>query len=252
MEDIEKVLKKTPVEDVWGIGRRSTPRLKERGIVTAYDFSLLPRDWVQRHMGINGVRTLQELNGIPAIDFEAMHEAKHSICNSRSFATEIYSLDELSEQVAKFATITAEKLRSQHSLCKRLTVFAATNRFHSDELQQYGNITVPMVEPTDSTLEIVRITREALNEIYVGGVGYKKAGVIAHDIILRSALPVSMFSAEENERHHRLMQAIDNINMSTGKSVVTVASAGCSEVRTRSNYRSPRYTTSWDEIPVVK
>lgn len=251
-EDIEKVLKKTPVEDVWGIGCRSTPRLKERGIVTAYDFSLLPRNWIQRHMGITGVRTLQELNGIPAIGFEAMHEAKHSICNSRSFATEIYALDELSEQVAKFATITAEKLRSQHSLCKRLTVFAATNRFHSDELQQYGNITVPMVEPTDSTLEIVRITREALNEIYVAGVGYKKAGVIAHDIIPRSALHVSMFSAEENERHHRLMQAIDNINMSAGKSAVTVASAGSSEVRTRSDYRSPRYTTSWDEIPVVK
>ena len=50
----------------------------------------------------------------------------------------------------------------------------------------------------------------------------------------------------------RLMQAIDTINKSAGKSAVTVASAGSSEVRTRSDYRSPRYTTSWDEIPIVK
>ena len=251
-EDIEKVLRKTPIEDVWGIGRRSAPRLKERGVMTAYDFSQLPRDWVQRRMGITGVRTWQELNGIPAIGFEAIQEAKHSICNSRSFAKEIYDLGELSEQVAQFATQTAEKLRSQDSVCKRLTVFAATNRFHSDELQQYGHISIPLLEPTDSTIEIVRTAREALSEIYVRGVGYKKAGVIAMDIIPRAALHVSMFSAEDNERHHRLMNAIDAINKSVGKSAVTVASVGNSEIRTRSDYRSPRYTTSWNEIPVIK
>ena len=251
-QDIEKVLRKTPIEDVWGIGRRSAPRLKERGVVTAYDFSQLPRNFVQQRMGITGVRTWQELNGIPAIGFEAMQEAKHSICNSRSFAKEIYNLNELLEQVAKFATMTAEKLRDQDSVCKRLTVFAATNRFHSDELQQYGNITIQMAEPTNSTIEIVRTTREALSEIYVPGVGYKKAGVVAMDIVPRSALHVSMFSAEENERHHRLMQAIDTINKSAGKSAITVASAGGSEILTRSDYRSPRYTTSWSEIPVIK
>lgn len=251
-EDIEKVLRKTPVEDVWGIGRRSTPRLKERGISTAYDFCQLPRDWVQRNMGITGVRTWQELHGIPAIGFESIQDAKQSICNSRSFASEIYSLKELSEQVAKFATITAEKLRSQNSVCGRLSVFAATNRFHSDELQQYGHITIPFSEPTDSTIEIVRTAREALSEIYVRGVGYKKAGVVAMDIVPRSALHVSMFSAEDNERHHRLMQAIDNINHIAGKNAVTIASAGNDKILTRSDYRSPRYTTDWNEIPIIK
>jgi DNA polymerase V len=251
-EDITKVLKNTPVEDVWGIGRRSTPRLKERGVVTAHDFRLLSRDWIQRHMGVTGVRTWQELHGIPSIGFKSMPEAKHSICNSRSFASEIYHLEELSEQVAKFATMTAEKLRSQNSVCGTLTVFAATNRFHSDELQQYGHISIPLMEPTDSTIEIVRVAREALNEIYVRGVGYKKAGVIVLDIVPRSALHVSMFSAKDNERHHRLMQAIDNINQTAGKEAITIASAGSDKIRTRSDYRSPRYTTDWNEIPVIK
>ncbi|MBO7311550.1 MAG: Y-family DNA polymerase, partial [Alistipes sp.] len=207
--DIEKVLRKTPIEDVWGIGRRTTPRLKAKGVTTAYDFSRLPKEWVKRNMGINGLRTWQELNGIPAIGFEANAEAKQSICNSRSFAKEIYDIKELSEQIAKFATITAEKLRSQNSVCQRLTVFAATNRFHEEEVQQYGHISLPFVEPTDSTLDIVRTAHEALREIFVRGIGYKKAGVIASDIIPRDALHVSMFSAEENDRHHRLMQAID-------------------------------------------
>ena len=251
-EDIEKVLRKTPVEDVWGIGRRSTPRLKARGVVTAYDFSQLPKEWVQRNFGITGVRTWQELNGIPAIGFEAAASSKQSICNSRSFAKEIYDIKELSEQVAKFAVMTAEKLRMQKSVGQRLTVFAATKRFDGDKLQQYGHISLPFIEPTDRSLEIVRAAREALGEIFVQGVGYKKAGVIASEITPRDGLHISMFAAEHNERHRRLMETIDNINNTVGSDAVTLASAGKGTPLNRSDFRSPRYTTSWEDIPIIK
>ena len=49
-----------------------------------------------------------------------------------------------------------------------------------------------------------------------------------------------------------ILVAIDNINRSAGKEAVTVASVGSNEILSRSDYRSPRYTTSWDELPIVK
>ncbi len=251
-EDIEKVLKRWPIEDVWGIGRRSTPRLKAVGVNTAYDFTQLNEHYVRREMGITGLRTWRELRGIPAIEFEATTDAKQSICNSRSFSTEIYDRAELSEQVAKFAAMTAEKLRSQNSVCSHLTVFAATNRFKEDEVQQFGHICVPLVEPTDSTIDIVRCAREALDEIFVRGTGYKKAGVVASGIVLRESVSVSMFNGEHQERHRRLMQALDSINNRVGDGSVVVASAGLSEVKANSAHRSPGYTTNWNDLPVVK
>ena len=251
-EDIEKVLRRWPIEDVWGIGRRSAPRLKGVGVNTAYDFTQLSEAYVRKEMGITGVRTWQELRGTPAIEFDTTSDAKQSICNSRSFSTEIYDRAELSEQVAKFAAMTAEKLRSQHSVCSHLTVFAATNRFKEDEMQQFGHICVPFVEPTDSTIDIVRTAREALNEIFVRGVGYKKAGVIASGIIPREGATVSMFDAEHQERHTRLMRALDSINSRVGDGSVVVASAGLTEVKANSAHRSPGYTTNWNELPVVK
>lgn len=251
-EDVIKVLKRLPIEDVWGIGRRSTPRLKSAGIVTAYDFRSLNENWVRRHMGLPGVRTWSELHGIATIGFEHHNEAKQSICNSRSFLTEIYDLAELREHIAKFAAMTAKKLRDQHSLCSQLTVFAATNRFHVDEPQQYGHIAIPMIEPTDSTLRIARCACDALEEIFVRGTGYKKAGVIASDITPRHGSAVSMFHAEDNERHHRLMQAVDHINRTTSGHGVIVASEGISAIKANSDYRSPRYTTSWDELPKIR
>ena len=251
-QDIEKVLKRWPIEDVWGIGRRSTPRLKAIGVNTAYDFTQLSEHYVRREMGVTGLRTWRELRGTPAIEFEAGTDAKQSICNSRSFSTEIYDRKELLEQLAKFATMTAEKLRSQHSVCSHLTVFAATNRFHENEVQQYGHICIPFVEPTDSTIDIVRATREALDEIFVRGTGYKKAGVIASGIMPREGVSVSMFNGEHQERHRRLMQTLDSIYHRVGEGAVVVASAGLSEVKANSAHRSPGYTTDWNDLPVVK
>lgn len=250
--DIEKVLRRFPIEDVWGIGRRSAPRLKAQGITTAYDFRMLSEEWIMRRMGVVGLRTWRELHGIPAIGFDSVAEPRQSICNSRSFSSEIYNIAELAEQVAKFAAMTAEKLREQHSVCSRLTVFAATNRFHTDDIQQCGHITIPLLEPTDSTLTIVRASREALTEIFVRGAGYKKAGVIASEIIPRQGTHVSMFAAESNERHHRLMQAIDDINRKSEGRGVMLASEGHSDIKALSSHRSPHYTTSWDELPIVK
>lgn len=250
-EDIEKVLRKTPVEDVWGIGRRSAPKLKLLGVHTAWDFRSLNEEWVRRRMGITGLRTWRELHGIPSIGFEHQPRNKQSICNSRSFSTEIYDRKELMEQTAKFGAMTAEKLRSEGTLCSELTVFAATNRFRGDELQQYGNIVVHFAEPTDSTLRIVRSVREAIDELFVAGCGYKRAGVIASGIVERQASPHSMFDAQTQAQHHRLMSAVDAINRKTGCNSVVVASQGLGQVLSSSDHRSPRYTTHWDELPTA-
>ena len=124
-QDIEKVLRKYPIEDVWGIGRKSAAKLQTMYIKTAYEFTLLPENAVRKMMGITGVRTWKELRGIPCIEFEEGFEAKQSICVSRSFSSEIYDMKELQEQIANFASTVAEKLRKQHSVTGEIAVFLA-------------------------------------------------------------------------------------------------------------------------------
>ena len=134
-QDIEKVLKKFPIEDVWGIGRRTTPKLKAIGVMTAYDFTQLSEGTVRHMLGITGVRTWNELRGIPSIEFEDSFDTKQSICVSRSFSSEIYDISELQEQIANFASSLAEKLRRQHTVTSEILVFARTNRFKEHTTQ---------------------------------------------------------------------------------------------------------------------
>ncbi len=251
-EDIEKVLRKFPIEDVWGIGRRGAPKLLRRGVVTAYDFTQMSEDAVLSLFGVTGHRTWRELRGEACIEFEDTEELRQSITVSRSFAKEIYDRNELCEQIANFASAVATKLRKQHSVASEFTVFAATNRFREGEVQGVDSMVVSMVDPTADERVVVHRAVRAMHEIFRRGRGYKKAGVIATKIIASEGVVPSLFEdREENERERRITEAIDIINNNFGRGKIRLAVQGSGDIKSLHKRRSPRYTTVWSEIPKV-
>lgn len=251
-QDIEKVLRKFPIEDVWGIGRQSSAKLHSIGIKTAYDFTLLPETTVRRMFGLNGLRTWKELNGESCIEFEDGFEAKQSICVSRSFSKEIYDLDPLCEQVANFASSMAEKLRKQNSSASEMTVFAYTNRFKECSPQTFVTQLVSFPTPTNDQRTIVASAVMNMKEIFRHGYGYKKAGVVATHIVQNSDIIPSLFEdSKALEKDHRITAALDAINSSFGKGTVKFAVQGSGHIFSSSEKQSPHYTTLWDDIPCV-
>ena len=251
-QDIEKVLKKFPIEDVWGIGRRSATKLHARFVRTAYDFTLLPESTVQKMMGITGVRTWKELQGIPCIEFEDGFEAKQSICVSRSFSSEINDLKELQEQIANFASKVAEKLRKQHSVTSEIAVFAYTNRFKENLPQTHSSALVSFNTPTSEQRTLIISAAQATRELFRTGYGYKKAGVIASGIMDQSDMTPSLFEDfQAAEREHRITSALDTINSIYGDGTVKLAVQGSGHIKTASEKQSPHYTTLWSDIPKV-
>ena len=184
--------------------------------------------------------------------FEDGFEAKQSICVSRSFAKEITDVDELSEQIANFASSMAEKLRQQHSVACEMAVFAYTNRFKDNEPQTYGNSLVHFEQPTNDQRTIVSSAVAAARELYKRGYGYKKAGVVATHILQESDVVHSLFEdSQAAEREHRITSALDAINGTFGRGTVKLAAQGSGRIKSASEKQSPHYTTLWDDIPKV-
>lgn len=251
-QDIEKVLRRFPIEDVWGIGRRSVPKLKAMGITTAYDYTQISEMAIRKMFGIVGLRTWRELRGEPCIEFEDSFGAKQSICVSRSFSSEIFELTELCEQITNFAASLSEKLRKQDSVALELSVFAYTNRFREDAPQTYGNQLVHLLTPTNDQRSIVSHALSAARELYRDGYGYKKAGVIATNIIPMQGVVHSLFEDRATiEREHRLTSALDKVNSTYGKGTIRLAVQGCGRIKSSSERQSPHYTTLWSDIPKV-
>ena len=251
-EDIEKVLRKYPIEDVWGIGRRTTAKLKLMGINTAYDYTQLSETRVRNLFNITGLRTWKELQGIPCIEFEDGFEAKQSICVSRSFSSEIYEVKELQEQIANFSASMAEKLRKQCSAVSEIVVFAYTNRFKENEPQTHGSALISFITPTADVRVIVSKAVAATKALFKEGYGYKKAGVIATKISSEKCVMHSLFEdTEATEREHKITTVLDTINKTFGKGTIKLAVQSSGNIKSSSDNQSPHYTTLWTDIPKV-
>lgn len=251
-QDIEKVLRKFPIEDVWGIGRRSVAKLKLKGVDTAYQFTQLQEKNVQSIFGITGVRTWRELRGIPCIEFEDGFDAKQSICVSRSFSSEIYDLKDLQEQLANFASTMAEKLRKQGSAVAEMLVFAHTNRFKENQPQDYANALVVFMTPTADQRTIISHAVQAVQNLCKKNCGYKKAGVIATKIVAETNVMRSLFEDTDLvKRENSITAAVDAINNTFGKGTIKLAVQGSGRIKTTSENQSPHYTTKWSDLPHV-
>lgn len=251
-QDIEKVLRRFPIEDVWGIGRQHRKMLQGAGVRTAWDFTRRDAAWVRARMSVTGLRTWKELRGEACIDFESAPPPRQQISVSRSFARELTEFEEVHASVAAFASMCAEKLRRQNSLCGELTVYILTNRYRDDLPQYYESASIRPAVPTDDTLELVPLAAEALRRIFRRGYGYKKAGVILSDLSSKNGMQTDLFDPVDREKHARLMEALDAANRLHGRNRVVVASQGFEPLKMNRRHLSRRYTSDWDDIIRVK
>ena len=251
-ETIEYCLKKLPVEKLWGVGRRYARFLRSWGINTAWDLRRMPEGWVKEHMTVVGLRLQKELKGEPCILLEDQPQKKKEICTSRSFGTMVTELDELKQAVSMYATRCAEKLRTQKSCTNLVNVFLHTNPFRPD-LPQYKNVRlVRLPVASNSTLNIVQAALSGLQSIYREGYQYKKAGVIVSGLVSANTVQYNLFHPTDEDRHMRLMDAMDIVNDREGRDVLRVAEQGFARRWTlRQERLSPCYTTRWADFMTV-
>ena len=246
-----KALKLTPIGDVWGIGRRVAPRLLAMGLTTAFDYVSMPQDWVYKNLGLGGLRVWNELNGKESVE-EERDEARQSICTSRSFAETITDIQELSARVSDFAAKCAEKLRHDGTAAYSINTFLYTNRFREDKPQDFPDATIRLDMPASSTQEVVSAALKALKLIWKPGFEYKKAGVVVFDIVNRDERQLTLFETDsaKKEKQDVLSQVMDNVNVSSGQSVLRVATQrpGHYADGIRREHASRLFSTDWDSI----
>lgn len=253
-EKMRKALSLTPIDDVWGVGWRGAPKLEAAGVKTALDFVSRPVEWVRDRMGVIGVRTWSELQGIRMVE-EEKNEKRKSICTSRSFAGNISDIDELTLRVSDFAGKCAEKLRKEGTAAGTVGIFLYTNRFREDLDQYYPSASVRLEVPASSAPEIISAALKALRYVYKPGYQYKKAGVIVSDIVDADSIQQVLFGFDDRarERDDRISEVMDKVNTS-GRNVLRLATqrGGHYADGIRRDFCSGLYTTSWQDLIKVK
>ncbi|MCX7103571.1 MAG: Y-family DNA polymerase [Methylobacter sp.] len=252
----ERLMRIVPVGEVWGIGSRTTAKLNQLGIHSAWDLAIQPTQRIQEQFNVVIARTVMELNGIPCLELEEIAPDKQQIICSRSFSRRLTEFRELSAALAEFGSRAAEKLRKQGSVAGCITVLIRTNPFNPNEPQYQRSASIKLDPGTQDTRVIVSTANRLLETIYKSGYGYQKAGVqLSH--IQSEALPGQIDLFDDNNtglptENRELMKAVDQINRRFPKSV-SIASTGLDKTwKPKTERISQRYTTDWNELVKVK
>ena len=91
-----------------------------------------------------------------------------------------------------------------------------------------------------------------MEQIFIPGLYYKKAGVIIMDFTPNDQIQLSLFE-NSNPKHIPLMKVVDRINQSFGQQKIKLASQDQKRIwKMKQEKLSPRYTTRLEEIIEVK
>ncbi|CAO3460751.1 Error-prone, lesion bypass DNA polymerase V (UmuC) [Azospirillum argentinense] len=251
----DRVMQTIPVGDVWGVGAASARKLEALGVLTAADLRDVDRRQVRQVLTVVGQRVVDELRGISCLPLELVTPQQKALAVTRSFGRTVDAWEPVREAVVTYATRAAEKLRHAGLAASYVQAFCHTNPFSADP-QHHGVAHLALLEPTSDTFEIVGAAVACAQRAWRRGFRYGKAGVILDGLVRPERAQRSLLGpARDPEKSARLMAAMDAINGRLGRNTVYLAGAGRPEQRewkTRFDRLSPRYTTSWDDLPVAR
>ena len=207
VENIDPLLEKVDINDVWGVGKQLTKFYHKNGIYNAKQLKNKSNTWIKKSSNVLGSRTAMELRGISCIDIEKTKSKRKSCVVSRSFGQRIEKYQELKEAVAGYCLNASEKIRSD----------SLTTKSNSK--------TIDFPIATNDSIEIVKTALTALESIFKNGYRYQKAGVLLSGLS-ESTNNKNLFSSEKDEKINCLMKSIDNTNYRYGRSTLSLASAG--------------------------
>jgi DNA polymerase V len=246
------ILAGLPVGEVWGVGRKLSPKLNAIGIHTALDLKCADSNRIRQQFSVVMQKTVMELNGTVCIELEEIAPPKKQILSSRSFGQSVGDYNSLAESITLYMSRAAEKLRKQNSCAGSVFVYIRTSPFKPDEPQYSNGLTIPLPIPTDDTRQLVKVALWALKRIYRVGFMYAKAGVMLGELVSVNQVQPDFFAKNFSESKENLMGVLDAVNKKMGRGTMKLASEGFKKPwRMKQGNKSPNYTTQWNDIPNI-
>ena len=252
VENIDPILEKVEINDVWGVGKQLTKFYHNNGIYNAKQLKNKSNTWIKKNSNVLGSRTAMELRGIPCIDLEKINTKRKSCVVSRSFGKRAESFQELKEAIAGYSLNASEKIRSESLVAKSITVFIRTSPFQNRYGFYSNSKTIDLPMATNNSIEIVKTAVSGLETIFKNGYRYQKAGVMLSHLS-DSNNGKNLFSSERDEKINSLMKSIDNTNYRYGRSTLSLASAGVHKKwNSRRQHYSKIHTADFYSLPTIK
>ena len=252
IEDIDPILEKVEIGDVWGVGRQLTKFYIKNDIYNAKQLKNISNTWIKKSSNVLSSRTAMELRGISCIDLEIQDSKRKSCVVSRSFGKKVETFQELKESVTNYCLNASEKIRSESLIAKSVTVFLRTSPFQNRGIYYSNSKTIDFPIATDNSIEIVKAAINGLRDIFKRGYKYQKVGVMLSGLS-NLENKNNLFSSSKDEKIKSLMRSIDSTNCRYGRSALSLASGGVNKKWNMKRKHSSKIdTVDFRCLPTIK
>lgn len=247
-------LASVPVKDIWGVGRRFTPKLQSQNIHNALDLSRMPPRRAQQLLSIRGRQMVAELNDVSCLPLERVHKQQKSIMHGRTFGEDTNSREAIESIIASMAARAAFRLREERQATLQAAIFIETSRHKPGYRRWYKEIAFSV--PTTDSGEIISSLTRRFSEIYEKGQLYHRLNVYLFNLIPARHLQIDILGIANPQTHsitQRRMAAVDSINNRFGRGHIHYATEDLNKSwQPRRKLTTPRYVSSWDELPTAR
>ena len=251
-KNIDQILEKIKINDVWGVGKKMSKFYLKNGIYNAKQLKNISNNWIKSNSNVLSSRTAMELRGIPCIDLETYQTKRKSCCVSRSFGKKVENFQILAEAITSYSLNAAEKIRSESLLAKSITIFIRTSPFQNKKIFYSNSKTIDFPIATNNSIEIVKNALKGLKLIFKKGYKYQKTGIILSGL-LDSEKTQDLFSSFKENKIKNLMKSIDYTNYRYGRSTLSLAEAGVHKKwKMRKQFSSKIDTANFCHLPIVR
>ena len=213
-------LAKTSIEKIWGIGPRTSEKLKKKGIQTAQEFALKVLGWEKTEFSKPYEVLWLELNGTSVMEIDPMPKTAYSsIQKTRTFHPATNDKTFLRAQFSKHIEDACAKARHYALRPKKLSIFLKTRDF------RYHVTSVALSPPTNAPEVLIELAHRGMKTIHREGVLYRTAGVTLSDLVPDALMQEDLFGeTARSEKLGRLHKNIDRLEEKLGKRIVYLAS----------------------------
>lgn len=248
----EMLMSRLPVVEIWGVAARLSKRLNAIGIHSILDLSRADPVMIRDRFSVVMMRTVLELRGTPCIPLEEERAGRDQLIFSRSFSTPITTVPALRQVLSIYAQQAGARLARHGLQAKVLTAFAGTSAY-SPRDKSFPSVCVPLPMPTCDPVLLTRAAHGLLPAIQEG-ISYVRAGIMVTDLRpTGNQKPLDLFANPHEERN--IGPLVEEISRKYGRGSIGLGFAGLRsgvDWSMKRGMRSPRYTTHWDELPVVR
>lgn len=241
-----------PVNEIWGVAGRLTKRLNAIGIHSILDLSRADPVMIRDRFSVVLMRIVLELQGQACIQIEEERVGKEQLIYSRSFATPITTRAEMRQVMSVYTQKASARLAKHGQQAKLLTAFAGTSHYNPND-SSHPSISVPLPMPTADPVLLARAAF-ALPPKIMEGIKYVRAGIMVTDLRPSgNQKPLELFENPHEERH--IGQLLEDVSQKYGRGSIGLGAGGVKggpDWTMKRDMLSPRYTTHWDELLLVK